>query len=298
MGDDAHFTGHQPSTINHQPSLQAWSEETRVMLRLPARHLAMHSTCPDDNVEANIAPAETTLEITPRATALVLVDVWNKHHVKSHMERTGQIMREQIAPLLPVARAAGITVVYAPSPEIAHKYPQWQRNALPAAPPDTPNPKSKIQNPKSDWPPADFRRRTGAYSRYARRPGETPAGYAGSLPDWWHWDAIDASITPEADDAVVATGDELHRLLREREILFLLYAGFATNICVLFRDYGIIAMGARGYLPILLRDCTTGIENRDTLADFTTTRFAIQEVERRYYSTLGSDLVRSCEERE
>jgi nicotinamidase-related amidase len=225
----------------------------------------------------------------------VLVDVWNKHHVKSHMERTGRIMREQIAPLLPVVRAAEIAVIYAPSPEIAHKYPHWQRNAVEAVP-ESQQPKSKIQNPKSDWPPADFRRRTGAYSRYARRPGETPAGYEGPLPDWWHWDAIDASIAPQMEDAVVATGEELHRLLSERQILFLLYAGFATNICVLYRDYGVHAMGARGYLPILLRDCTTGIENRDTLADFTTTRLAIQEIERRYYSALGSDLARACRE--
>src|SRR5918911_1717435 len=97
------------------------------MLRLPVRYLSMHSTCPDDNVEANIAPTDTVLELDPRQTALVLVDVWNKHHVKSHMERTGQIMRERIAPLLPVVRQAGIRVIYAPSPEVAHKYPQWQR---------------------------------------------------------------------------------------------------------------------------------------------------------------------------
>jgi nicotinamidase-related amidase len=260
-------------------------------LRLPVRYQSMHSTSPDDNVEANIALTEAVLELDPRAMALVLVDVWNKHHVKSHMERTGQIMREQIAPLLPLARAAGISVIYAPSPQIAHKYPHWQRIA--AAEHEAPPPKSDA-NPAADWPPADFRRRTGLYAAYARRPGETPADYQGPLPDWWRWDAIDASIAPLVDDAVVATGEELHRLLRERQILFLLYAGFATNICILYRDYGVHAMGARGYLTILLRDCTTGIENRDTLADFTTTRLAIQEIERRSYSALGSDLARAC----
>jgi len=257
-------------------------------LRLPARYLSMHSTEPDNNVEANIALTETVLELDPRATALVLVDVWNKHHVKSHMERTGQIMREQIAPLLPPVRAAGIPVIYAPSPEIAHKYPHWQRNAIEASP--------AAAHSAVDWPPADFRRRTGAYSRYARRPGEAPAGYEGPLPDWWHWDAIDASIAPQMEDEVVATGEELHRLLSARQILFLLYAGFATNICVLYRDYGVHAMGARGYMPILLRDCTTGIENRATLAEFTTTRMAIQEVERRHFSALGSDLAQACKD--
>ena len=36
-------------------------------------------------------------------------------------------MRERIAPLLTAARAAGLPLVYAPSPDVAPSYPQWQR---------------------------------------------------------------------------------------------------------------------------------------------------------------------------
>lgn len=44
------------------------------------------------------------------------------------------------------------------------------------------------------------------------------------------------------------------------QVLHLFFAGFATNICVEHRDYGMRAMQARGYNVILLRDGTTGIE--------------------------------------
>ena len=83
-------------------------------------------------------------------------------------------------------------------------------------------------------------------------------------------------------------------LLTERRIALLFYVGFATNICVLHRDYGVLAMGARGYLPILLRDCTVGIETRDTLDGHLTTGMAIQDVERRYYTAESSDLIEAC----
>lgn len=93
------------------------------LLRIPVRYLAMHSTGPDDNVEANIRPVEETYEIDPAAAALVLVDTWNQNPNRSYEQATARIVRERIAPLLPAVRAAGIPVIYAPSPRIAAGYP-------------------------------------------------------------------------------------------------------------------------------------------------------------------------------
>jgi hypothetical protein len=96
-------------------------------LRLTVRYQAMHSDGPDDNVEAKIWPVDEQYEIDPRQAALVLVDTWNKHPIRSHLEASGRVMRERIAPLLTAARAAGLPLVYAPSPDVAPRYPQWQR---------------------------------------------------------------------------------------------------------------------------------------------------------------------------
>jgi nicotinamidase-related amidase len=255
-------------------------------LRFPVRYLAMGSRGPDDNVEANIRLVEEQLEVDPSASALVLVDTWNKHPIKSHLESTGRVMRERIAPLLPALRAAGVRLIYAPSPDVAPRYEQWRRRFG-----DRPRPASA---PSASWPPPELRARQGQYARYARRPGETPPDYDGPLPDWWRWDGIADVIAPAPDDDVVATGEELHELCAEARIAFLFYVGFATNICVMHRDYGVLAMGARGYLPILLRDCTIGIESSETLGEMLATRAAIHDVERRYYTTTGDALAAAC----
>jgi hypothetical protein len=46
--------------------------------------------------------------------------------------------------------------------------------------------------------------------------------------------ALQESVAPHPDDDdMIATGDELQELLAERRVLFLFYAGFTTNVCVL-----------------------------------------------------------------
>src|SRR5256885_16927364 len=73
------------------------------------------------------------------------------------------------------------------------------------------------------------------------------------------------AVKPLPGEPVIHTGAQMHTLLTERRILHLFYAGFATNWCVIGRDYGICAMNDRGYNSILVRDATTGIEFHDTV---------------------------------
>jgi hypothetical protein len=60
-----------------------------------------------------------------------------------------------------------------------------------------------------------------------------------------------------------------------RPAFCLFYAGFNTNACILMRDYGTLAMSARGYEVILLRDCTTGMESAESRPTLSQTRGAI-----------------------
>ena len=84
-------------------------------------------------------------------------------------------------------------------------------------------------------------------------------------------------------------------MLTHRRRLHLFYAGFATNICVLFRDYGTRAMAQRGYNVILLRDCTTGIEHRETLEGHWLTRAAINSIEIfTGHTTTSEQFLRAC----
>lgn len=220
--------------------------------------------------EENFALKTLQWELAADETAFVMIDVWDIHPYESHLERGAQIARERIAPVVDACRQAGIAVVHAPSPGQAGKYPQWIRYA-------SDRELGYAMSTELDaWPPVEFRGRKGTYAKYAKpKSRRLEKWYKQNLPKR----RIMPCVEPRPEDFVVASGEQLHRLLRHRKILHLLYAGFAANMCVLHRDYGIIEMWRRGYNVILLRDCTTGIESAETLADMTHTKASVSSVE-------------------
>jgi nicotinamidase-related amidase len=227
-----------------------------------------------DCVETNFHYEEWPVAVPAHQAALVLVDVWDTHYIRSHAERTAEIARTRIAPAVAAARAAGVTVVHAPSPVQARRYPQWTRYA------DEADERASAVSTwpmlaAGDWPPPALRRREGAYAQFRRPQSPLMKRVAAERLER----GIDPSVEPAPDDFVVATGEQLHRLCADRGILHLFYAGFAANICIPFKDYGIRAFRARGYHVVLLRDCTTAIEGHDTVADLAGTRQAIRELE-------------------
>jgi len=246
------------------------ASDLRITLRTYIRHPRPGVEC----VESGFHHEEWTVEIPPHEAALVLVDIWDTHVIASHAARTAEIARTRIAPAIAAARRAGVTVVHAPSPVQARRYPQWTRYASEA---DACAPAVRTWPflEADDWPPPAFRRREGAYAQYRRPlPPAIP-----ELRGEREARRIDPSVEPAPGDFVVATGDQLHRLCADRGLLHLLYAGFAANVCIPFKDYGMRAFHARGYSTILLRDCTTAIEGHDTVDNLAGTRQAIRELE-------------------
>lgn len=221
--------------------------------------------------EESMRELDATRAFNPQEMALVLVDCWDRHYLKSYLERTDQIIREKIVPVVDACHSAGITVIHAPSPAQAKRYPQWLQYAgdddLFTPPPPSHQP---------DWPPQQFRVRNGDYQQFAKPPGAVVQAWRVVEADQRR---IVQELEPRDDEFVVASGRQLHRLCRHRKILHLIYVGFATNMCVVGRDYGMRAMQQRGYNVILLRDCTTGIEAHDTIETMALTRAAILEVE-------------------
>ena len=131
--------------------------------------------------------------------------------------------------------------------------------------------------------------RSGARRASCRR--TAPA----SRPERWHrFRTIHQALAPEADDIVIATGDQLQRALRDLGLVHLIYVGFAANICVRFRDYGMHAMRDRGYAPILLRDCTSGIETRETYDGLQITSAVLHDLERWVFTADSQDFIAAC----
>ena len=241
--------------------------------------------------EENFVRRQIKMPLTLAQTALVLVDVWNVHFIESWIERAKKITKDSIVPILETVRKCEyngerITIVHAPAPPVAAHFDQsivlGQKSNWPKSESDA-------------WPPTKFRNRSGEYKIY-RGPRSQPPGIS------VHWEkladqlSISEEIIVKPEDEVIATGQQLHQLLAKKGIFHLIYVGFATNWCVLGRDYGIRSMASRGYNIILLREATTGVEFPDTLDDSLTTEIAIREVEQQYgFSASNYDFFQACQ---
>ncbi len=236
-------------------------------------------------VEPNFHHAFADRQLDPAEAGLVMVDCWSIHPIVTHQERAARICAELIAPVAEACRQAGVAVIHAPSPGQAKLYEQWTKYASDAelfgAAPEPPT-----------WPPEEFRTKEGDYAQFAKMP--EPLSKRWVEAELENRRIIDC-LEPRPDDFVVATGEQLHRLCRHNGIVHLFYCGFAANMCVPGRDYGMRAMQRRGYNLILLRDCTTAIEASHTYEDLAITEASILEVEMTLgFTTTAADLIAAC----
>lgn len=252
---------------------------------IPVRRYRIRTDPDVPCVEENFGYEKRELKILLDEAGLILVDTWNMHIVGSWLKRATKIMEKKIAPLLQAARKARMTVVHAPSPPVARKYPQWVRYA-------GDEDLSQRIKPAADWPPPEFMKREGKYAEFLRWKEPLEKVWREKYKDM----RIADSVKPLPSDFVVATGTQLQRLLRSRKILHLFYAGFATAVCLQFRGYGMRAMSRRGYNLILLRDCTNTVESDDTLKKELTKEINIREIEIRLaFSTTSEQFIKALQ---
>ena len=229
-------------------------------------------------LETNTDYATLNWNIPLSQAALVLVDVWQRHYIKDTEARAETIINSNLVPLVAACRRSGLQVIHAPSPPVAKLHPNWLKLV----------PASEMNTKRDSWPPAAFRNLNGAYQAYSR-PEEPREAERQSLPPL----TFHPKIVPVGKEAVVATGEELHRYCKQQGILFLIFAGFNTNACILSRDYGTLQMSNRGYQVMLVRDCTTGMESKYMQADLSQTTGAILLLEMfGQYSVASGEIIK------
>jgi nicotinamidase-related amidase len=238
----------------------AAAQEGPRLLHIKPRYHRWHVDPGVEWLETNTGYATLDWTIPLSQTALVLVDVWQRHYLKDTEERAEKIIQKNLVPLVDACRKEGMKVIHAPSSHVARQHPNWVKLVRPDEP----------LTKRDNWPPEDFKHLAGEYKGYSR-PHEPREAERQSLPEL----TFHPQIVPVSDEAVVANGEELHRYCKQNGILFLFFAGFNTNACILSRDYGTIQMSNRGYQVILVRDCTTGMETRDTQPTMSQTQGAI-----------------------
>lgn len=228
-------------------------------------------------LETNTRSASLDWKIPVSQTALILVDVWQRHYIKDTQARAEVIINSRILPLLTSLRKAGVRIIHAPSPEIAVTHPNWVRIQS----------KEQVFPAPDEWPPADFLSSTGAYRPFAM-PFEPGEEIRQKMPPL----TFHPKVVPLTGEPVIANGEELHQYSKRNKILFFLYAGFNTNACIINRNYGTIRMRDRGYKIILIRDCTTGMESKETQPTLAQTKGTILNLEMfDCYTVLSDDVV-------
>jgi len=244
------------------------------------------------NSEEYFQEAERILRLKVDETAFVLIDVWDMSRVpkrlvtKSHFSRAREITEKRIKPALEAARRIHLPIIHAPSSYVAVKYPQYLglKEKLGVPTPEKKPPK---------WPPQAFVR-----ERWREFNGDR-------LGERVKDDEVRRSLTyipevvkPLDGEFIVATGEEMNEILRQKGVLNLIYVGFATNMCLLNKPGALLEMAHhRGYRTIVLRECTTAMENRETLPDLLMTKVFLQWIEMMAlaYTASYRDFIEACE---
>ncbi len=240
--------------------------ERRDQLSLPVRYFCRYSQDKRRKCSESMMHHQgTVLELRRDETAFIMVDVWNNELEskffgdvgrdwvsifrggRSLQERVHRITNEKIRPALDAARKIDLTVVHLPTEHVAVKYEQYHKRFT--------NPLATAR--KSDWPPAEFKKlRTDRILKLLYGEG---AAEADELREKTY-DDISKYVKPQQEDYIIATGEQLNQIFKEKRILNLIYVGFATNLCLFLKPGGLKEMWDRGYNIIVLRDCTTTVE--------------------------------------
>jgi nicotinamidase-related amidase len=210
------------------------------IIRLNLRQQSLVQDPGGHNVwQAKVAPAEWKAA----ETVLILCDVWDKHWCRGANER--------LAPMLPrmnetvkAARAAGITIIHAPSETMDFYKDSPARKRMMDAPAV-----AMPQPEKRDVPPlpvdaSDQGSDTGEKSWFKAWSRQHPA--------------IEID---EAKDGISDKGQEVWNFMQARGIKNVIIMGVHTNMCILNRSFAIKALVQRGASVALVRDLTDTMYN-------------------------------------
>jgi nicotinamidase-related amidase len=241
---------------------------------------------------------ERKITVDPTQLAVVIVDMWNSHGCATMVQKEVELI-PLMNRTLEAARQLGIQVVFAPSE--CHSAEKWagkpQRTAVLALE-NHPLPASNGFYPVEmpDWASSCMCPVTKL--QVGTRNPVFNCTHGGRFTDQHPLLVVkDQDVFIDANgvsDAINSWGapaqQELYNLCVARRIKYILYAGCATNMCIVNREFAMIQMRRLGFIPVLVRDLTHAMtyngynpESRMPDADFTPARgtaLSIQSIER------------------
>jgi len=193
---------------------------------------------------------ETKTEWKAKETAVIICDMWDKHHCNNATRRVGEMV-PRMNQLIDALRKQGTFIIHAPSDtmEFYQDTPQRKRaqNATVTKPPV----------PIQDWCSLepDFE---------IALPIDDSDGGCDDIPptkDYRAWTSEHPDLHIEKEDAVSDIGAEIYNLIAQNDIENIIMMGVHTNMCVLGRPFGIRQMTKLGLNVVLVRDLTDTMYN-------------------------------------
>ena len=176
-------------------------------------------------------------------TAIIIVDMWNKHWSWGATERV-DIMAPRMNAVINAARDRGVQIIHAPSDTMdfydEHPARGWVLDVPHVEMPDP------IEHPD---PPQPVDSSDGGSDTSEKNSFKA-------------WHRQHPAIEVKDGDAISDNGQEVYNILAQKGIKNLLYMGVHTNMCVLGRSFAIKAMVRSGQFNVaLVRDLTDAMYN-------------------------------------
>ena len=232
-----------------------------------------------------IAPAgvwevvEEPVKWDARQTALIIIDVWDKHWCAGANRRVAPMVG-RMNELTKAMRDKGALIAHAPSDTMKTYEGTPQRKLAQEAP-----------AAKSD---AEFKWNYIDPTAEGKLPIDDSDGGCDCEPQCKSgivWKGQHPGIDVKAGDAVSDNGREVFNLIEQRGIQNVLIFGVHTNMCVLGRSFGIRQMKRLGKNVLLVRDLTDTMYN-PRMAPFVAhdkgTDLVVEHVERHWCPTVLS----------
>ena len=236
-------------------------------------HLTTRHQAPKTTGRSGWQVIEQQVAWNAAETAIIVVDVWDKHWSWGANERCA-VLAPRINAVVNAARQRGVQIIHAPS-DVVDFYKndparQWVLD-LPRA--DPPQPLEHADPPL----PIDD-------SDHGSDTGETS----------WHtaWSRQHPAIEIVSGDAISADGQEVYNILAEKGIRNLIFMGVHTNMCVLNRPFAIKRAVRWGFNVVLARDLTDTMYNplmRPYVSHDEGTQLVVAYIEKFWCPTISSD---------
>ena len=217
----------------------------------------------------------------PDRTALIIIDMWDKHWCPTATRRT-QELSVFMNDVIKSARQKGIFIIHSPS-DVADFYKGHPARirAIEAKGPDS------LPIGIGDWCAV------GPLTRHIDYPIDQSDGgcECKDCSEYNAWSQQNPAIEIFDEDAISDSGEEVWRLLEEEKISNVLVAGVAANMCILGRPFGLRNLAKNGKNVVFIRDLTDTMYNPESypyVDHFTGTDLVVEFIEKYISPTVSS----------